>query len=92
MMIEKNKVTKSYNNLVKQQQKQADELFNLQRERDFEVQKLSAYYQAKIDDAMRRQQATTLQVNLAKEYVATISCTSAGLLENKPSTKTKREG
>ena len=86
-MLTKNKVTKSYNALVKQQQKEADELFNLQRERDFEVQKVNAHYQAKIDDAMRRQQATTLQVNLAKEYIATISCTSVGLLDTKTTKK-----
>lgn len=79
-MLNKNAVTKSYNKLVKRQQKEADILFNLQRERDFEVQKLNAYYQAKIDDAMRRQQATTLQVNLAKEYVASITCDNQGLL------------
>jgi hypothetical protein len=92
MIIEKNKVTKCYNKLVKTQQKQADELFNLQREKEFEVQKLNSYYQARIDDAMRRQQATTMQVNLAKEYVASICCTSAGLLDIKPAPKTKREG
>lgn len=82
-MLNENKVTKSYNKLVKRQQKEADILFNLQREKDFEVQKLNAHYQALIDDAMRKQQATTLQVNLAKDYVATISCTSSGLLDNK---------
>lgn len=86
-MLDKNAVAKSYNKLVKKQQKEADVLFNLQRERDFEVQKLNAYYQAKIDDAMRRQQATTLQVNLAKEYVNAISCESSGLLSKQTSKK-----
>lgn len=79
-MLNKNAVTKSYNKLIKRQQKEADELFNLQREKDFEVQKLNAYYQAKLDNVMRRQQATTLQVNLAKEYVTSISCDNQGLL------------
>lgn len=83
MILDRNKVTKSYNELVKKQQKEADILFNLQRERDFEVQKLNSHYQALIDDAMRKQQATTLQVNLAKEYVNSISCESSGALNSK---------
>jgi hypothetical protein len=81
-MLNKNGVTKSYNKLIKKEQKEADILFNLQRERDFEVQKLNAYYQGLIDNAMRKQKATSLQVSLAKKYVAEINCDSSGLLSN----------
>jgi hypothetical protein len=88
-MLNKNGVTKSYNKLVKKEQKEADIVFNLQRERDFEVQKLNAHYQALIDDAMRKQKATLLQVQLAKDYVSEIDCDCAGTMA-KPVSKKER--
>ena len=72
-MLNKNAVTKSYNKMIKQQQHQLDVMTNLGKSRDLKVEKIDRKYQAKIDNIIRKQKATALQVEIAQRYVTDIS-------------------
>lgn len=62
-------VVKSYNALLKKQQKLMDGMSNLGREKDYKVQKIEKKYTSKIDSYIRQQQAISLKVELVKRYV-----------------------
>lgn len=62
-------VVKSYNALLKKQQKLNDGMSNLGRERDYKVQKIDKKYTSKIDNNIRQQQAVSLKIELIKRYV-----------------------
>ena len=72
-MLNKNAVTKSYNKMIKQQQHQLDVMTNLGKSRDLKVEKIDRKYQAKIDNIIRKQKETALQVEIAQRYVTDIS-------------------
>lgn len=78
-MLNKNAVTKSYNKMIKQQQHQLDVMTNLGKSRDLKVEKIDRKYQAKIDNIIRKQKETALQVEIAQRYVTdiSISCNNA---------------
>lgn len=62
-------VVKSYNALLKKQQKLMDGMSNLGREKDYKVQKIEKKYTSKIDSYIRQQQAISLKVELVRRYV-----------------------
>jgi hypothetical protein len=79
-------VVKSYDALLKKQQKLMDAMSNLGREKDYKVQKIEKKYTSKIDNYIRQQEAVALRVELAKRYVGTTDYEKADII-----TKTKKE-
>lgn len=81
-MLNKNAVTKSYNKMIKRQQHQLDKMTNLGKSRDLKVEKIYNKYQAKIDNIIRKEKATNLQVEIAQRYVTdiSISCNNASIV------------
>lgn len=90
MCIVRKDVIKSYEALVRKQQKLMDQMSNLGREKDYQVQKIEKKYTSKINNLVREQQAVALQVEVAKNYVNTVSCDDSEIIK-KVNSKQKRE-
>ena len=73
-------VVKSYNALLRKQQKLNDGMSNLGRERDYKVQKIDKKYKSKIDNNIRQQQAVSLKIELIKRYVGDTDFEKANLV------------
>lgn len=73
-------VVKSYNALLRKQQKLNDGMSNLGRERDYKVQKIDKKYTSKIDNNIRQQQAVSLKIELIKRYVGDTDFEKANLV------------
>jgi hypothetical protein len=56
--------------LLQVQQNIVDKLSNMQREKDFKVQKLEKRYQSKIEKLIQEQSANALRIKITKEFVA----------------------
>ena len=63
-----NSVVESYDNLLKEGIRLANELANTQRKKDLEVDKINRKYEGTIDNLLRKQRANEMQVELAKKY------------------------
>lgn len=74
-------VLNNYDKLLKKQQKNADELSNLEREKQYEVQKIERKYNSKIDNKTREAQAIALQVETVKRYVSDVECNNTSAIE-----------
>lgn len=90
MCIVRKDVIKSYEALVRKQQKLMDQMSNLGREKDYQVQKIEKKYTSKINNLVREQQAVALQVEVAKNYVNTVNCDDSEIIK-KVNSKQKRE-
>lgn len=73
-------VINTYNNLIKKQQALADEMSNIGRQKDYEVQKIEKKYQSKIDNLVREQAGLSMLVDSAKRYVEEVSCDQADIV------------
>jgi phage host-nuclease inhibitor protein Gam len=73
MRTNENSVVKKYENLIKKQQRLCDELSNLDKEKNYKVQKVEREYNSKIDDKTREIKAVSLQIDNVQRYVKDIS-------------------
>ena len=69
MIPNENAVIKTYEKLIKRQQTLCDDLSNLDRQKEYEVQKIERYYNSKIDDKKRQLIAVSLQIKNIRLYV-----------------------
>lgn len=79
----------NYNKLINRQQRLVDAASNLVRERDYKVQRIQRKYDAELDIILREQDAVTLQIEVAKRYVASTDAPTTAML-NKVSNKKER--
>lgn len=63
------KILRNYNKMVANLNKQKDEVSNLQREKDFRVNKLERSYQLKIDKATERERQLKELVRSVKKLL-----------------------
>ena len=91
MCLFKKDVIKSYEALVRKQQKLMDEMSNLGREKDYCVQKIEKKYNSKIDNLVRNQQAIALQVEISKRYVNDVNCDNSDIIKKVNTNNKKRE-
>lgn len=63
------KILRNYNKMVASLNKQKDEVSNLQREKDFRVNKLERSYQLKIDKATERERQLKELVKSVKKLL-----------------------
>ena len=73
MIPNENAVIKTYEKLIKRQQTLCDDLSNLDRQKEYEVQKVERYYNSKIDDKKRQLIAVSLQIKNTRLYVNDIA-------------------
>lgn len=73
MKPNENSVVRKYENLIKRQQKLCDELSNLDKEKNYKVQKMEREYNSKIDDKTREIKAVSLQIENVQRYVKDIT-------------------
>lgn len=64
----RNEVVASYDNLLEQKSRLEQELANVQRKKDLEVDKINKKYESKIEYIIRQQNANNMQIELAKRY------------------------
>ena len=69
MRTNENSVVKKYENLIKRQQRVCDELSNLDKEKNYKVQKVEREYNSKIDNKTRQLKAISLQIKNIRLYV-----------------------
>ena len=74
-------ILNNYDRLLRKQQKNADELSNLEREKQYHVQKIEREYNSKIDNKVREAQAIALQVETIKRYVADVECNNTTAID-----------
>ena len=91
MCIIRKDVIKSYEALVRKQQKLMDEMSNIGREKDYRVQKIEKKYNSKIDNLVRSQQAIALQVEISKRYVNDVNCDNSEIIKKVNTNNKKRE-
>jgi hypothetical protein len=91
MCLFKKDVIKSYEALVRKQQKLMDEMSNVGREKDYRVQKIEKKYNSKIDNLVRSQQAIALQVEISKRYVNDVNCDNSDIIKKVNTNNKKRE-
>lgn len=91
MCLFKKDVIKSYEALVRKQQKLMDEMSNIGREKDYRVQKIEKKYNSKIDNLVRSQQAIALQVEISKRYVNDVNCDNSEIIKKVNTNNKKRE-
>ena len=65
---EKNFVVESYDNLLREKTRIANQLANTQRKKDLEVDKINRKYEGTIESLLRKQSANSMQIELAKRY------------------------
>lgn len=80
-ILTEREVLNKYDKLLRLQQKIADELSNLQREKEYHVQKIEREYNSQIDNKLREAQAISLQVEGVKRYVADVECNNTEAIE-----------
>lgn len=66
-------INERFKKLIEKQQTIADKLSNLQREKDFKVQKLEKYYQSKIENLIKTEQANALIIEVTRKFINNIS-------------------
>ena len=69
MRTNENSVVKKYENLIKRQQRLCDELSNLDKEKNYKVQRTERNYNSKIDNKTRQLKAVSLQIKNIRLYV-----------------------
>lgn len=79
----KDKTLKEYKNLLTQQRVIDRQLSNLQREKDFKVQRLEKKYQEQIDELIIAKKQIDKDVADTKEFVKNISNTTFIIPESK---------
>ncbi len=73
MKTSENNVVKQYEKLIKRQQALCDELSNLDKQKNYKVQKTEREYNSKIDDKTRELKAVSLQIDNIQRYIRDIS-------------------
>ena len=79
----KDKTLKEYKNLLTQQRVVDRQLSNLQREKDFKVQRLEKKYQEQIDELIIAKKQIDKDVADTKEFIKNISNTTFVIPESK---------
>lgn len=69
MKTKQQDVTNSYNNLLKQYQKNKDRMSNLGREKDYKVQKISKKYESEIEDCIHIGELLKIQIDNIRQYI-----------------------
>ena len=69
MEMNETKVVRTYERLIKKQQTLCDEISNLNRQKEYEVQRTERNYNSKIDNKTRQLKAVSLQIKNIRLYV-----------------------
>ena len=67
MIFKEKSIIDRYNDVLKQQQTLLNEMSNLGRKKDYEVQKIEKKYNEKIDNLVRKQQALAIVVTKKRD-------------------------
>lgn len=76
-MLKRKNVIKYCDDLMKKQRENQDLMANLGRERDYKVNKINSEYDSKIEACSKRDEALALQIQMVKQYVATMNYDTA---------------
>jgi hypothetical protein len=76
-MLKRRNVIKYCDDLMKKQRTNQDKMANLGRERDYKVEKINREYQSQIDNCSKLDESLSLQIEMVKKYVATMTTDTA---------------